>query len=110
MTTWPVREIRLAAYYLSNHNEDVAVIPCQYVSLVPEECKLKVGADGSVSRSITKPSSLLLEGAEASSVHSLGWQPQTASFTDKDTGNEHNFNIRSVQADSLGKVVLLLGG
>lgn len=109
MTTWPVREVHLAAYYLSNHDKDAASIPCRSVSLIPGNYKSEVGADGSVSRSITKPASLLLEGADPSALHKLGWQPQVALFTDASTGEEHSFNIGGAQTDGSGRVVLPLG-
>ena len=59
MTIWFVEEIHLTAHYF-NHADDAAVLPCRSVSLLPEEFKSKSGADGTIQRSITKPSRLVL--------------------------------------------------
>ena len=72
-------------------------VPCRSVSLIPEQFSETVGADGSVSRSITKSASLLVEGVDTASLDLLGWQPQILAFSDVNTGAPQSFNVRRVR-------------
>ncbi len=97
MTEWVTNEILISAFYLSDHPPEEMKVTCRSVSLIPEQFSETVGADGSISRSITKSESLLVEGVDAASLGSLGWQPQVVAFLDLNTGAPQSFNVRRVR-------------
>lgn len=94
---WVTDKIQIGAFYLSDHPEEKMNVSCRSVSLIPEQFSETVGADGSISRSITKSASLLVEGVDAPSLASLGWEPQSLTFSDVNTGTPQSFNVRRVR-------------
>lgn len=97
MTEWVTDEILISAFYLSDHPPKEVKVSCRSVSLIPEQFSKTVGADGVISRSITKSASLLVEGVDAASLGSLGWQPQVVAFSDPNAGAPQSFNVRRVR-------------
>lgn len=97
MTEWVTNELLISAVYLSDHPPEELKVPCRSVSWIPEQWDERVGADGSIMRSITKSASLFVEGVDAASLSSVGWLPQVVAFSDTNTGVQETFNVRRMR-------------
>jgi hypothetical protein len=109
MSTWNVTEITLVANYIRGE-PDTLTTPCRALSLSPPQFKEESGADGSIQRSMVKPSVMTAVGVETSVIRSLTWKPNRLTFRDAVTGKEETFPISSVVISPQNEISFIVHG
>jgi hypothetical protein len=103
---WKTKEIVLQALYMNAAADSITIKCSGVVELPPIFYADKVGADGTVMRSLKQDRSLWVEGVERGVTDGIRWEPTDVSFVNDETGELVEFRVRGLRPTEPGSLLL----